>query len=296
MTDIDMEDRPMPLFLRVRDRLRADEDILALADTEFLEVELTEAVRANDTHERPPRHCLAAVTLFVKELGSAVAEVADSPIVTELVDPNGFYEFQASDNYIVAYCGCHPVWFWKRDGGEWKLHRVSVQRRSSIADVFEDVYPYLFANVPQSELSGVFLRSGVNDPERLIPHALLGVLAYIWEMQNRAHDRMIKADAPYLPDVEGVDQDFRFKTDGEFIVTYRRGSDNPLWCWKRREANRWKLYRLFPSEGFELLPGEAPDLLFCSVITTCMKANGTEVEHETTGPVVAHARCHYCLE
>ena len=109
----------------------------------------------------------------------------------------------------------------------------------------------MFGNVPLSEVNGVFHRPGVNDPERLIPHALLGVFGYFLETLNSAHKRMDRINAPYIPDVEGVEHDVRFRSDEECIVAYRRDSDTPLWCWKRRGVKQWKLYRLSPREGLE---------------------------------------------
>ncbi len=249
MADNDRNDPPTALSIRVRDRLRADDGILALADTEFLEVELTEALSHREPEEMLPRHCLRAVALFVRDLNAAAVEVAGRPFFPDVEYPNGPCEFRANDNFIVAYHGRNPVWFWKNGGGEWVLHMVRVQRRSNISDVFEEVFPYMFGDAPLSEVNGVFHQPGVNDPERLIPDALLGVLAYFRDTLNRAHRRMEETGAPYLPEVGGVDDDFRFRSDGEFIVTYTRDSDEPLWCWKRRKDEWWKLYRLLPFEG-----------------------------------------------
>ena len=274
----------MPVFPQVFARLQEDDSVLVMSDTEFLEVELSEALtrdRIRGDDDRTPCALLRHAGVFVHQLlHRAAEEVAGKPYLPDPRNPNGFCRFKMSDDVVVAFHGDSPVWFWRRNGGSWELHMMRVTKESDLEDT-EDIDALLaafenaaFENYDEEEddtdtlLESTDSDVGLsddepeipdvdepqdNDPERLTPDPLLGVLQHFTRVLTDAHAQL--KGAPLLPDPTDPNGERRFRSNGEFIVAYRvseGAKDKPIWCWRKKQDGHWKLYRLRTCAGMEI--------------------------------------------
>ena len=274
----------MPIFARVFARLQEDDGILAMADRELLEVELSWALSRDGTGNLSPVGLLQDAAVFVRRLHEAAGEVAGEPYLPDLRNPNGPCRFRRGGDVVVAFHGDSPVWYWRRQGGRWELHMMRATREPGVAgtpdlDALLDELEYfddgdeegddlaeLFQLGPIMERIEDFggwadrgpepgdgaARHG-NDPERLTPDALLGVIQHFTQVLKDAHEAL--DGAPLLPDAADPGGEGRFRSNGEFIVAYRAGVGAeyaPVWCWRRKPDGRWRLYRLRGCAGPEI--------------------------------------------
>ena len=274
----------MTTFTRVFARLQEDDRILAMADTELLEVELSRALYEHRVDNLAPRELLQDAAVFVGRLHEAAEEVAGEPYLPDPRNPNGPCRFRKRGDVVVAFHGDSPVWHWRRQRGLWELHMMRVTREPGVAgkpdiDDFLDGLAFLddeddegdgLAELFQLEtlLKGIgdadgpgeggpgvgdAAARGGNDPERLTPGALLGVLQHFTQVLKDAHERL--DGAPWLPDAADPNAGSRFRSNGEFIVAYRNGGGGelePAWCWRRKLDGCGKLYRLRTCAGPEI--------------------------------------------
>lgn len=264
----------MPIFRDVFARLQEDDSILALSDTELLEVELSRALTGHAVDDLAPVELRRHAAAFVRRLREAAGTVAGEPYLPDPRNPNGCCRFRKGEDFVVAFHGDSPVWYWRREQGLWELHMMRVTRVSDLAGTPElvasrhapgnsgdegDVRANPFQIEPQGASSGGSPETGDeaaghgNDPERLTPDALLGVLMHFTQVLEDAHDRL--GDAPWLPDTADPNGERRFRSNGEFIVACRAvdGAEyEPSWCWRRKPDGHWKLYRLRTRAGPEI--------------------------------------------
>lgn len=266
----------MPIFRQVFACLQADDSILAMSDTEFLEVELSQPLTKHGVDDLTPTGLRHHAAVFVRQLHEVAGKVAGEPYLPDMRNPNGLCRFKKGEDVVVAFHGDSPVWHWRRKGELWELHMMRVTRVSNVAGAPDieallaglesldhehdegGVQAALFQNGSgQEEIEdidgsrgggleiGELAEGGRNDPERLSPDALLGVLMHFTQVLKDAHDRV--DDAPWQPDTADPNGGNRFRSNGEYIVAYRRGEGaehEPAWCWRKKLDGDWKLYRL----------------------------------------------------
>ena len=254
---------------RVFERLRLDDSILKMGDTEHLDVGITRTVNDSKPRKMIPRHVLQTVAHFYKRLQKVDAAVSAERWFPDSGNPNGHYRFRANDDFIVAYQGDIPIWYWEYKDGRWELNRLRVKTDSDLSDLF-DPSEFLEDDEDLDHLEGLN-RDDVEPnqqegyrPEELTPMAVLGVVMYFSKSLEGAAARM--KNEPYLPDVRDPNGDCRFRGNDGLIVAYR--GKEPVWYWKRRDCGSWKLYRMGasrmsdrfdPSENVELRNGEWGD-------------------------------------
>ena len=274
----------MPIFRDVFARLQEDDSILAMSDTEFLEVELSRALTRHAVDDLAPAELRRHAAAFVRRLREAAGTVAGEPYLPDPRNPNGCCRFRKGEDVVVAFHGDSPVWYWRREQGLWELHMMRVTRVSDLAGTPEigaspdgpgnpgdghdegDIRARPFRIEPRKERiedrgassgggpeTGDKAADDGNDPERLTPDALLGVLMHFTRVLEDAHDRL--DGAPWLPDTADPNGERRFRSNGEFIVACRAidGTEyEPAWCWRRKPDGYWKLYRLRTRAGPEI--------------------------------------------
>ena len=285
----------MPIFRQVFARLQEDDSILAMSDTEFLEVELSRPLTKHGVDDLTPTGLRHHAAVFVRQLQEVAGKVAGEPYLPDMRNPNGFCRFKKDEDAVVAFHGDSPVWHWRRKSGLWELHMMRATRESNVAGA-PDIETLLagpesldderdeggvraarFQNgsgqegiedIDGSSDGGLETRElaegGRNDPERLTPDALLGVLMHFTQVLKDAHDRL--DDAPWQPDTADPNGEGRFRSNGEYIVAYRRGEGaehEPAWCWRKKLDGDWKLYSLrtcvgpdIPDPSFERRLGD----------------------------------------
>ena len=277
----DARDLPLPIFRQVFARLREDDSILAMSDTEFLEVELSQPLTEHGVDDLTPTGLRHHAAVFVRQLHEVAKKVAGEPYLPDMRNPNGLCRFKKGEDAVVAFHGDSPVWHWRRKGGLWELHMMRVTRVSNVvgASDIEALLAGLESLDDEHDEAGVRAarfqngsgQEGIedidgssdggletsdmaagegNDPERLTPDALLGVLMHFNQVLKDAHDRL--DDAPWLPDTADPNGEGRFRSNGEYIVAYRSGDGAeyvPDWCWRKKPDGSWKLYRLRSRAG-----------------------------------------------
>ena len=271
----------MPIFTRVFTRLQEDDGILAMSDTELLEVELSRALRGRGADDLAPVELLEDAAVFVRRLHEAAGEVAGEPYLSDPRNPNGPCRFRMGEDVVVAFHGDSPVWHWRRERGLWELYMMRVTREPGVVGIPDidalldglehfdgggDVLEELFQLGPllggMDDLDGpghrgpepedAAARDG-NAPELLTPDALLGVIQHFTQVLKDAHEAL--DGAPWSPDAADPNGGGRFRSNDEFIVAYRDrdGTEyRPVWCWRRKPDGRWKLYRLRSCAGPEI--------------------------------------------
>ena len=242
----------MPVFPQVIACLREDDSKLPLLDAEFLDLELSEALWSNeekDAENLKLNTRLAPIALFVKHLYDAAERMAGLPLSPDPRNPDGPCRFKRDENTILAFHGDNPVWYWIRKNDFWSLYMMRVSRELALEGDDLDYDPELEELLeddgdegPEEELGNV---QSPNDPEGLTPDSVFGVSSYFHEILKDGHGRL--DGQPYWDDPSCPNTDYRFRQNNEFIVAYRRASDGgfrPIWCWRKREDGRWKLYRV----------------------------------------------------
>ncbi len=218
---------------RVRDSLHADDSVLALPHPHVLEIALACGDWPVGGESATPEQLLRRAGVLVKTLQDAAAAVADKRFSPDSRYPNGPCRFKRSRNLIVAFHGDSPVWFWERTGAEWELHGMRAHFGAAECEPLWDASvlgEYTDYGWPQG-----------NDPSRLTPRALFGVIGYFRDILKRAAARV--AERPVLPDVTNPHGRHHFRTDGTAAVAYREADAEPVWCWSRKEDGHWRLYR-----------------------------------------------------
>ena len=102
---------------RVFERLKVDDSILGMGDTEYLDVGMTQAVNDRDPDTMTPWHLFQTVANFNKRLERVDAAVAAERWHPDPGHSNGCYRFRANEDFIVAYQGEAPIWFWENKDG-----------------------------------------------------------------------------------------------------------------------------------------------------------------------------------
>lgn len=274
----------MPIFRQVFARLQEDDSILAMSDTEFLEVELSQPLTKHGVNDLTPTGLRHHAAVFVRQLHELAGKVAGEPYLPDMRNPNSLCRFKKGEDVVVAFHGDSPVWHWRRKGELWERHMMRVTRVSNVAGAPDieallaglesldhehdegGVQAALFQNGSgQEEIEDIdgsrgggleideLAEGGGNDPERLSPDALLGVLMHFTQVLKDAHDRV--DDAPWQPDTADPNGENRFRSNSEYIVAYRRseGAEHePAWCWRKKLDGDWKLYRLRTCVGLDI--------------------------------------------
>ena len=243
----------MQIFPQVDKLLRKDDGILAMSDTEFLEVELSEALWwEHRVVDLMPYKLLPRAVSFAHQLAQFAQHLAGEPSLPDPRNPNSFCRFKKGKDkegkdVVVAFHGDSPVWYWHRvDDGPWKLHMMRVTRKSHLTDT-DDIDAWL----TELENLNADARDG-NDPERLAPDPLIAIIAHFVRVLGRAEAQL--DGAPWLPDAMNPNGKCRFKSNDKFILAYRasqkwnltsqKANWMPIWCWRRKPDGNWKLYRL----------------------------------------------------
>lgn len=232
----------MPIFSQVTDRLREDDEILAMGISEYLDVEVSDGLWSIapafqiDAEKLTPRQRLQPFALFVTKLYDLSEQMENLPFFPDPGNPESACRFKANDNAILAFCGDNPVWFWEQKDDSWRLCMMQVSRESDIFDI-EDLLQELQNDVDEEDTR--------HDPENLTPDPLLGVFSYFRRILEAGHGQL--EEEPYFPDPANPNGNYRFRSNGQFVVAYRSisGSDcQPAWCWRQQENGLWKLYRV----------------------------------------------------
>ena len=236
----------MPIFTQVTDKLRENDQIMAMSSSEFLDVEVSDGLWSIkpsfpvDAEELPPRKRLMPFALFVRKLYDYSDQLEKLPFFPDPRDPESTCQFKANENIILAFCSDNPVWYWERKNDLWQLCMMRVSRESNmdepldIDDLLEEFENY------EDEDGDIR-----NDPENLTPDPLLGVFQHFIRVLANGHRQL--EEEPYFPDSANPNGKYRFRSNGQLIVAYRRISGNdyqPAWCWRWQENGTWKLYRI----------------------------------------------------
>ena len=243
----------MPIFPQVIACLRQDDSKLPLLETALLNVELSAALWSNkeDAEELIPQHRLAPIAVFVRHLYAAAERMSELPSSPDPRNPGGPCRFKRDENTILALHGNNPVWYWTRKNDSWELHMMRVSKESDVEDdldfdellaEMEDIVDDDGDENHEDELGDV---QSPNDPERLTPDPMFGVIAYFREILEDGSTRL--DGQSYWSDPKNPDNDYRFRISDEIIVAYRSTSHHgfqPIWCWRKKEDGHWKLYRV----------------------------------------------------
>ena len=243
----------MPIFPQVIACLRQDDSKLPLLNTEFLDVELSAALWSikEDAEKLKPKQRLAPIAVFVRRLYAAAERMSELPSSPDPRNPDGPCRFKRDENTILALHGNNPVWCWTRKNDTWELHMMRVSKESDVEDdldfdellaEMEDVVDDDGDEILEDELDDV---QSPNDPERLTPDPMLGVISYFHEILEDGSTRL--DGQPYWSDPKNPDNDYSFRISDEIIVAYRSNphhGSQPIWCWRKKEDGHWKLYRV----------------------------------------------------
>ena len=266
---------------RVFERLKVDDSILKMGDTAYLDVGISRAISDRDPDTMTPWRVLQHVAFFNKRLETVDSAVSAERWFPDPGTPNGCNRFRANDDFIVAYQGDIPLWYWENKDGRWELNRLRVKRAdlSYLFDPFElldededlDLQDEFLEEDEDMELQDGFLgddegpdHQGGYRPEELTPMEVFGVVMYFAKSLKSAAASV--KNEPCFPDVRDPNGGCRFRGNDGLIVAYR--GKEPVWYWKRRECGSWKLYRMdasrmserfYPSENVELRDGEWGD-------------------------------------
>ena len=256
----------MPIFPTVIARLREDDRILGMDDTEYLEVYFAFDGWPETLRDLLPDQWLRYVAHFVKRLDENAAQVADRPYVPDMRSPNGRYGLKADDDVIVAFHDHQPAWYWERKEEVWNLRAAWAIRSfggNSALEFSYDIAHYWIGEDFPADPPGVEERECVdphdaeihasNDPARLLPDPLLGVLSHYSRVLKDGHARL--EGTPYLRDPGKPNSACRYRSNDDFIVAYwpvGNGEYEPAWCWKRKPDGAWKLYLLIPHPTQEI--------------------------------------------
>ena len=236
----------MPIFTQVIDKLRENDAIIKMRNSEFLDVEVSEglwSIRPSfqvGADELTPRERLMPFALFVHRLYDFSEKMEDLPFFPDPRNPRNACKFKVNENVILAFCGDNPIWYWEKKDDFWQLFMMRVSREFDIDesldidDLLEELENYEDED-----------RDTRNDPEHLTPDPLLGVFSYFRRVLEEGHAQL--EEEPYIPDTANPNSKYRFRSNGQFIVAYRRISDSecqPAWCWRKQESGSWKLYRI----------------------------------------------------
>lgn len=240
----------MPIFPQVVSRLREDDTILKINKTQFLDVEVSDALWGNfnnDAEELTPKQRLTPFVAFVRKLYSLSEQMEDYPILPDPRSPKGPYKFKEDENIILVFCGDIPVWYWEKKDELWQLYAMNATRNSNVEEVLDPdeldrEIEELLQELENDEEEG---GSNRNDPEYLTPDASLGVFRYFVGVMEDGHAQL--EGEPYCHDTANPNSDYRFRFNDRIIMAYRCISDSgcqPAWCWRKQENGFWKLYRL----------------------------------------------------
>ncbi|MCY4558311.1 MAG: hypothetical protein OXF79_18435 [Chloroflexi bacterium] len=248
----------MAIFPKVIARLREDDGILGMDDIEYLEVYFAFDGWPETLRKLLPNQWLRQVALFVKRLDENGARVAERPYCPDMRSPNGRFGLKMDDDVIVAFHHHRPAWYWEKKEEAWRLNALWADRLLSEDSFLEfgyDIAHYWVGDdrpagpldveeqEPVDSHDAEILAS--NDPERLLPDPLFGVLGHFLRILNEGHAQL--EGTPYLLVPGQPNSACRYRSNGEFIVAYRPvGNDEyeQAWCWKRKPGGAWKLYML----------------------------------------------------
>lgn len=238
--------------------MREDDCILGMDDIEYLEVFFAFEGWPKTLRDLLPNQWLRFAAHFVKRLDANAARVADRPYVPEMRNANGRYGLKADDDMIVAFHDHRPAWYWERKKGVWNLNALWANRSfggGSFVEVGQNIAHHwigedLPAGPPDAEDPecldpGDAEIHASNDPTRLLPDPLLGVLNHYSQVLKEGHARL--EGTPYLPVPGNPNSACRYRSNDEFVVAYwpaGNGEYEPAWCWKRKPDGAWKLHLL----------------------------------------------------
>ncbi len=247
----------MLIFEQVISRLRENDTILKVGNTQLLNIKLSERLgdrlrsSRNDVEELDPLERLRPFVIFGHDLFKLSQRMNSLPFCPDFRYPESEFKFKKSEDVILAFCKDNPVWYWKSKDGYWQLHAMCISRSACVDESFDFVNGELTEN---DEAAG---EENSNDPRDLTPLANLGVIKHFITVLQSGHANL--NEEPYYFDTLNPNTDYRFRYNDQFIVAYRctPGRDHkPVWCWKKQQGGFWKLYRLqisvIPDRFFDL--------------------------------------------
>ncbi|MCY4590245.1 MAG: hypothetical protein OXE86_06710 [Alphaproteobacteria bacterium] len=236
----------MLIFTQVIDKLREDDAILVMSSSEFLDVEVSHGLWSErqsfqiDSEYMTPMQRLTLFAPFVWKLHNHSKKMKKLPLLPDPRNPDSAWTFKVNEDIILAFCSDNPVWYWEKKDDSWQLYIMRVLREDNMDDSLG--IDELIRELENYEHEDEGTR---NDPENLTPDPLLGVFKHFLRVLTDGHAQLDKE--PYFPDPANPNSEYRFRSNGQFVVAYRRISDSdcqPAWCWRRQENGSWKLYRI----------------------------------------------------
>ena len=263
----------MPIFPQVIARLREDDRILGMEDFEYLEVYFAFDGWPETIRDLLPDRWLPYVA-SISSGGSTRTPPGwrIARMFRTCRSPNGRYGLKADDDLTVAFHDQRPAWYWERKKGVWNLNALWAIRSfggGSFVEVGQDIAHHWIGEDPPAvppdaeDLECLDPRDAEihvsNNPTRLLPDPLLGVLSHYSRVLKEGHARL--EGTPYLPVPGNPNSACRYRSNDEFVVAYwpvENGEYEPAWCWKRKPDGAWKLYMLLSHPTKEIHDDYAP--------------------------------------
>lgn len=247
----------MPVFPHVFERLQEDDSILGMFDHECLEVRFSFEDWPTTDRAMLPHSLLRWVAGYVHRLYANATQLADEPYFPDGRDPNGHLQFKMNDDVIVGFQGDLPFYCWQQKDGSWELQQLKVFKKAETDDPpdFDEFIDLL--ELDDDDGQGESRPDGLGrwlrpipeegDAGELTPDPLLGVIQHFVWVLKEAH--MQVDGTPLMRDTRNPNSEYLFRSDDEYVVAYRsfaNAKHKPVWCWKRKQHGRWKLYKLHP--------------------------------------------------